>query len=64
MSSYSVEVNCNGKFLIEVQAESRDEAERIARDTFEDSKVKDAIMNYKNNLTITTKIKEEKEMER
>lgn len=51
-------------FLIEVQAESRDEAERNARDTFEDSKVKDAIMNYKNNLTITTKIKEEKEMER
>lgn len=64
MNNYSVEVNCNGKFLIDVQAESREEAERIARETFEDSKVKDAIANYKNNLAITTKIKEDKEMER
>ncbi len=64
MNNYPVLINCNGEFLIDVQAESREEAERIARETFEDSKVKDALMNYKNNLKITTRIKEDKEMER
>lgn len=64
MIDYPVEVNCNGKFLIEVRAESREEAERIASETFKDSKVREAIAKYKNNLVITTKIKDEKEMER
>jgi len=64
MNTYSVEVNLNGKFLIDVQADTKEEAEKIARETLEDTKIKDALIKYKNKLNMISKIKEKSDYER
>ena len=63
-NTYSVEVNLNGKFLIDVQADTKEEAEKIARETLEDTKIKDALIKYKNKLNMISKIKEKSDYER
>lgn len=64
MNTYSVEVNLNGKFLIDVQADTKEEAEKIAKETLENIKIKDALIKYKNKLNIISKIKEKSDYER
>lgn len=64
MNTYSVEVNLNGEFLIDVQADTKEEAEKIARETLEDTKIKDALIKYKNKLNMISKIKEKSDYER
>ena len=64
MNTYSVEVNLNGKFLIDVQADTKEEAEKIARETLEDTKIKDALIKYKNKLNMISKKKEKSDYER
>lgn len=64
MNTYPVEVNLNGKFLINVQADTIEDAERIARETFENITIKEALIEYKNNLVINSKVKENKDYER
>jgi len=64
MNTYSVEVNLNGKFLIDVQAESKEEAENIAKETLSNIKLKEALIKYKNTLIINSKIKEKQDYER
>lgn len=64
MNTYSVEVNLNGKFLIDVQADTKEEAEKIARETLEDTKIKDALIKYKNKLNMISKVKEKSDYER
>ena len=56
---YQVEVDLNGKFLINVKATSMEEAKQMAKETFEQSTVKEALTKWKNNLKIDAKIKPE-----
>lgn len=44
MNTYQVEVNFDSKFLINIKADNKEEAKRIAIETFEDIKVKDALI--------------------
>ena len=44
--------------------DTKEEAEKIARETLEDTKIKDALIKYKNKLNMISKIKEKSDYER
>lgn len=59
--TFNVEVNLNGKFIIEVKAESQEQAKEMAQELLKDKRVKEALTEYKNNLKIDSKINNPKD---
>ncbi len=64
MKTFKVEANINGSMIFEVKAKNQADAQRQVDDLLADTTVKQAIERYKDSMTLDTKIKEQKVMER
>lgn len=64
MKKFEVNVDINGTFTFEVEAKNRNDAEKKVNDLLSDVSVKEALENYKNNIVLNQRIKQEKIMER
>lgn len=64
MKKFEINVDINGTFTFEVEAKNRNDAEKKVNDLLSDVSVKEALENYKNNIVLNQRIKQEKEMER
>lgn len=64
MKKFEINVDINGTFTFEVEAKNRNDAEKKVNDLLSDVSVKEALENYKNNIVLNQRIKQEKTMER
>ncbi len=64
MKMFEVDVDINGTITFEVEAKNKNEAKAKVDDILSNTSVKEAIANYRNNLVINEKVKQDKDMER
>ena len=64
MKMFEVDVDINGTITFEVEAKNEKEAKAKVDDILSNTSVKEAIANYRNNLVINEKVKQDKDMER
>ncbi len=64
MKMFEVDVDINGTITFEVEAKNKNEAKAKVDDILSNTSVKEAIPNYRNNLVINEKVKQDKDMER
>ena len=64
MKMFEVDVDINGTIAFEVEAKNKNEAKAKVDDILSNTSVKEAIANYRNNLVINEKVKQDKDMER
>lgn len=64
MKIFEVDVDINGTITFEVEAKNKNEAKAKVDDILSNTSVKEAIANYRNNLVINEKVKQDKDMER
>jgi phosphoribosylformylglycinamidine (FGAM) synthase PurS component len=64
MKMFEVDVDINGTITFEVEAKNKNEAKAKVDDILSNTFVKEAIANYRNNLVINEKVKQDKDMER
>ncbi len=64
MKKFEINVDINGTFTFEVEAKNRKEAQQKVDDILGNDSVKEALEKYRNNITLNTRVKEDKVMER
>ena len=64
MKMFEVDVDINGTITFEVEAKNKNEAKAKVDDILSNTSVKEAIANYRINLVINEKVKQDKDMER
>ena len=64
MKKFEINVDINGTFTFEVEAKNRKEAQQKVDDILGNDSVKEALEKYRNNITLDTRVKEDKVMER
>ena len=64
MKKFEINVDINGTFTFEVEAKNRKEAQQKVDDILGNHSVKEALEKYRNNITLNTRVKEDKVMER
>lgn len=64
MKKFEINVDINGTITFEVEAKNKKEAQAKVDDILSNTSVKEAIGQYRNNIALTERIKQEKEQER
>lgn len=64
MKKFDVQVELNGTMTFEVKAKNLKEAQKQVDDLLGNLSVKEALVKYQNTMSLNTKIKEQKQLER
>lgn len=64
MKKFEIDVDINGTITFEVEAKNRKEAQAKVDDILENISVKEAIGQYRNNIVLNQRVKQDKDMER
>ena len=66
MKKFEIDVDINGTITFEVEAKNKQEAKAKAKvdDILSNTSVKEALANYRNNVVLNEKVKQDKDMER
>ncbi len=64
MKTFNVNAEINGTITFEVKAKNMKEAQKQVDDLLGNLSVKEAIGKYQDSMTLNTKIKEQKQLER
>lgn len=64
MKKFEINVDINGTFTFEVQAKNKNEAQKKVDDILSNDSVKEALEKYRNDITLNTRVKKEREIER
>ena len=64
MKKFEIDVDINGTITFEVEAKNRKEAQAKVDDILKNTSVKEAIEQYRNNIVLNQRVKQDKYMER
>lgn len=64
MKKFEIDVDINGTITFEVEAKNKQEAKAKVDDILSNTSVKEALANYRNNVVLNEKVKQDKERER
>ena len=64
MKTFEVDVNINGKITFEVQAHNRKEAQAKVDELLGNTALKEALEKYQNNITLNSKVRDNRDLER
>lgn len=64
MKTFEVDVNINGKITFEVQAKNQKEAKSKVEELLGNTTLKEALEKYQNNITLNSKVKSNRDLER
>ena len=64
MKKFEIDVDINGTITFEVEAKNKNEAQAIEDEILSNTSVKEALKNYRNNVVLNEKVKQEKDRER
>ena len=64
MKTFEVDVNINGKITFEVQPHNKKEAQSKVDELLANTALKEALEKYQNNISLVSKVKENRDLER
>ena len=64
MKKFEIDVDINGTITFEVEAKNKQEAQAKVDDILSNTSVKEALANYRNNIVLNEKVKQDKDRER
>lgn len=64
MKKFDIDVDINGTITFEVEAKNKKEAQSKVDDILSNTSVKEALENYRNNVVLNQRIKQDKDKER
>lgn len=64
MKKFDIDVDINGTITFEVEAKNKKEAQSKVDDILSNTSVKEALENYRNNVVLNQRIKQDKDRER
>lgn len=64
MKTFEVDVNINGKITFEVQAHNKKEAQATVDELLGNTALKEALEKYQNNITLNSKVRDNRDLER
>lgn len=64
MKKFDIDVDINGTITFEVEAKNKKEAQSKVDDILSNTSVKEALENYRNNVVLNQRVKQDKDRER
>ena len=64
MKKFEIDVDINGTITFEVEAKNRKEAQAKVDDILKNTSVKEAFGQYRNNIELNQRVKQNKDLER
>lgn len=64
MKKFDIDVDINGTITFEVEARNKKEAQSKVDDILSNTSVKEALENYRNNVVLNQRVKQDKDRER
>lgn len=64
MKKFDIDVDINGTITFEVEAKNKKEAQSKVDDILSNTSVKEALENYRNNVVLNQRLKQDKDRER
>ena len=64
MKKFEIDVDINGTITFEVEAKNKNEAQAKVDEILSNTSVTEALKNYRNNVVLNEKVKQEKDRER